>query len=145
MTGRQVFCYFFMFFGIIAAVNAVMATLAIQTHSGLVTDHAYEKGLAYNEVVKAEEAQEKLGWHGKIDYADNALYFNLKDKNGIDIQPDKITATFTRPTKSGMDFTIELKGEQTPVDFPAKGIWHVRVDTLVGENSYQQSKRVVVE
>lgn len=145
MTGKRVFWYFAAFFGFIAVVNAVMMTLAIRTHSGVVTDHAYEKGLAYNKVVEAEKQQEQLGWQCKITYTNGVLSFTLQDKNHSPLIPNKATATITRPTEQGMDFTVELKGAQTAVIFPAKGVWDVRVDAVVGDKNYQQSKRIVVE
>lgn len=145
MTGRRVWWYFVAFFGFVAAVNAVMVTLAIRTHSGIVTEHPYEKGLAYNQVVKAEEAQEELGWKGTINYKDGVLHFDLRDKKNQPINPDKTTATITRPTQQGMDFTIELKGAETRVSFPEKGLWEVRINARVGDKKYQQSKRIVVD
>lgn len=149
MTGKRVFWYFAAFFGFIAVVNAVMMTLAIRTHSGVVTDHAYEKGLAYNKVVEAKEAQEKLGWKGEIELltsvGEGILHFIIKDRSGHHIIPDKAIATITRPTQSGMDFTIELKNAETRIDFPAKGVWDVRVDAVIGEKPFQQTKRIVVE
>ena len=152
MTGRRVWWYFVAFFGFIAAVNTVMVTLAIRTHSGIVTDHPYEKGLAYNRVVEAEKKQQELGWKSVIELRHSraggnklVLYFELKDKAGAIISPDKATATITRPTQSGMDFTLELKGAETAVEFPAKGVWEVRVDAQHGSVHYQQSRRIVVQ
>ncbi|MEQ1705902.1 MAG: FixH family protein, partial [Rickettsiales bacterium] len=78
MTGKRVWWYFVAFFGFIAAVNAVMVTLAIRTHSGVVTEHPYEKGLAYNQVVEAEKNQQKLGWNGDVKYENGNLYFSLR-------------------------------------------------------------------
>jgi nitrogen fixation protein FixH len=145
MTGKRVAFYFILFFGFVASVNAVMMTLAIRTHSGVVTDHPYEKGLAYNQVVEAEKKQKELGWVGEIRYNDSALTFILKDKNGAVITPAQITATITRPAQQGMDFKVELKGDETPVAFPAKGVWHVRVDAVVDDKNYQKSKRIIVK
>lgn len=145
MTGKHVFWYFVIFFGIIIVVNAIMMTLAIRTHSGVVTDHAYEKGLAYNKVVEAEQKQQELQWNAEINYKNGILYFILKDDTGIDITPDKSTASFTRPTETGMDFTQELTRSGVAVPFPAKGVWDVRVDAIVGEQKFQQSKRMVIK
>ena len=144
MTGRRVGLYFFAFFGFIAAVNAVMVTLAIRTHSGVVTDHAYEKGITYNQVVEAEEKQKELGWKSELEYSNGNIVFALYDKNNHPIPLEKATATITRPTQSGMDFTVQLTGTKTPADFPAKGLWEVRVDVLHEGTHYQQSKRIVV-
>jgi nitrogen fixation protein FixH len=145
MTGWRVWWYFVAFFGFIAAVNAVMVTLAVHTHSGTVTDHPYEKGLAYNKVVDAETKQEALGWKGTIDYKSGALHFELRDKNNQPLAWEKAIATITRPTQQGMDFTVELKGSGTLIDFPARGLWEVRVHAEHAGDHYQQSKRIVLE
>lgn len=152
MTGKTIAWYFVAFFGFIAAVNAVMVTTAVRTHSGLVTDHPYEKGLAYNRVVTAEEAQKQLGWTGEIELrypheneSSPALFFEIKDQHRAVITPDKATATITRPTQSGMDFRVDLTRTETSVTFPAKGAWQVRVDATAGNHHYQQSKRIVVK
>ena len=144
MTGRRVWWYFAAFFGFIAAVNAVMVTLAIRTHSGIVTEHPYEKGLAYNAVVAAEEKQEALGWKGRIDYQRGALQFTLRDRHNQPLTIEKATATITRPTQPGIDFTVELTGEATPITFPTNGLWEVRVDAAHAGVHYQQSKRIVL-
>lgn len=137
--------YFVMFFVVIALVNAVMVTLALRTHTGTVTAHPYEKGLAYNKIVAAAQQQQALGWKGRIDYRQGALHFSLQDRNQRPLIPEKATATLTRPTQSGMDFTAPLTGEATPVTFPAKGLWEVRVDALNAGVHYQQTRRIVVE
>jgi nitrogen fixation protein FixH len=145
MTGKRVWWYFVAFFGFIAAVNAVMVTIALRTHSGVVTDHPYEKGLAYNQVVEAQEKQEALGWKSDIHYANGRLHFTLQDKENKVIHPDKATATITRPTQQGMDFKVTLQGRETAIDFPAKGLWEVRIDAAYQDVQYQHTKRIVIE
>lgn len=145
MTGRRVWWYFVAFFGFIAAINAVMVTLAIRTHSGVVTDHAYEKGLAYNQTIQAQEKQQALAWKAAIDYKNGMLHFVLYDKRNNPILPEQAVATITRPTKSDMDFVVPLNGTETAIDFPAKGLWMVRVDVQHEGAHYQQSKRIVVK
>lgn len=137
--------YFVMFFVFIALVNTVMVTLAVRTNTGIVTDHPYEKGLAYNQIVEAEKNQQKLGWNGDIKYENENLYFTLKDRENKLIIPEKIIATITRPTQGGMDFTVELKDVKSPISFPVKGLWEVRVDATYNNVHYQQSKRIVVQ
>jgi len=145
MTGKQVALYFVAFFGFIAIVNAAMVTLAIRTNSGVVTEHPYEKGLAYNKIIDAEKKQEELGLNNILNYKDGLLHFELRDKNNKIITPESATATITRPTMQGMDFVIELKGVDTAIDFPAKGLWELRVNAKIDGNNYQQSKRIVIE
>jgi nitrogen fixation protein FixH len=145
MTGRRVGWYFIAFFGIVLVVNAVMVTLAIRTHSGVVTEHPYEKGLAYNQVIIAEEKQESRGWKGTIDYDNGMLNFALYDKNKQPLNWESASATITRPTQQGMDFVRELKSPATLITFPANGLWLVRVDAKHAGVHYQQSKRIVVQ
>lgn len=137
--------YFVLFFVGLALVDGIMVTLAVRTHTGTVTDHPYERGLAYNRVIEAEEKQEALGWNGTIGYVGGQLHFTLRDQKGNAIIPETVKATITRPTQAGMDFTVEMKDGQTPVAFPAKGLWEVRVDAVYNQLHYQQSKRIVVE
>lgn len=135
--------YFVMFFAFIAAVNAVMVTLAVRTHTGLVTDHPYEKGLAYNKVIAAEEAQQKLGWNGTLALQKNMLVFTLKDKSGRDITPAEATASVVRPTSQGHDFTVLLAHGRAKVAFPESGVWDVRVKARVGEVDFHHAARIV--
>ena len=142
--------YFVAFFVVIAVVLVGMVTVAVRTQTGVVTEHPYEKGLAYNETVKQAEIQESLGWNGEISYNNNVISFTLHNKNGKIIIPDKITAKIFRPTQDKMDFSVELRNGSAVVDFPAKGSWEIRIfaslkDKIVGDQKYQQAKRIVVE
>ena len=137
--------YFVMFFVVVAAVNAVMVTLAVRTHTGIVTEHPYEKGLAYNAVVDAEAKQEALGWKGHIDYQKGAVRFTLRDAANHPVHIDTAIVRISRPTQAGMDFSVVLTGGATPIAFPQKGLWELRVDAIARGEQYQQAKRIVVE
>lgn len=137
--------YFVMAFVLVAIVNAIMVTIAVRTNTGIITEHPYEKGIAYNKIVEAEEVQEKLGWKGSIEYANGKVIFALRDKENKKLTPEKITATITRPTQAGMDFTVDLASGEAAINFPQKGLWEVRIDTDYNGHHYQQSKRIVVE
>jgi nitrogen fixation protein FixH len=137
--------YFVAFFLVVALVDGIMVTLAVRTHTGTVTDHPYERGLAYNQVVAAAQKQEALGWKATIAYAGNALHFTLRDAAGTTLKPERAMAYISRPTQAGMDFTLPLTGERTAVTFPQPGLWEVRVEALYQGKSYQQSVRLVVE
>ena len=145
INGRKVFFWFLAFFLTIATVNAVMVTLATRTHTGLVTDHPYEKGLAYNKVVQSAEAQAALGWKAEIAYKEGVLSIVVRDGNQVIIKPEKMRAEWVRPTQSGKDFFVELQGEKTSIPAPEKGVWDVRVDIAYHGAHYQQSQRVIVE
>jgi nitrogen fixation protein FixH len=147
---RMIPWYFVMFFVGLAVVDGVLVTLAVRTQTGVVTDHAYEKGLAYNEVVDAAAAQAALGWKGAIEFVPSAgnagtLRLKLSDTSGKLLTLDSATATIIRPTQAGQDFEVTLSNGEAPVTFPEAGQWEVRIFANVGGTPYQQSKRIVVE
>lgn len=144
-SGKRIAFYFVAFFVVLTVVYTLMATLAIRSQTGLVTDHPYEKGLAYNEVVKDADEQAALGWQGEITYNGKQLIFTLKDKAGRPLKLEKASAQITRPTQAGLDFSVELKDGAAEVTFPEKGLWEVRVFAKSKGKDYQQARRIVVE
>lgn len=62
MTGRRVSLWFFAFFGVVVAVNLVMARLALGTFGGVVVDNSYVASQQFNRWLDAEAAQRRLGW-----------------------------------------------------------------------------------
>lgn len=61
-TGWHMTAILFAFFGVIVAVNMVMATYAARTFGGVVVENSYVASQAYNGWLKAARAQERLGW-----------------------------------------------------------------------------------
>ena len=55
------------FFAVIFAVNGAMIYSAIVTHTGIVSNEPYRKGLHYNERIAADERQSALGWTDDVD------------------------------------------------------------------------------
>ncbi len=147
--------YFVAFFVVLALVDGTMVTIAIRTQTGVVNKHPYEQGLSYNQVVKASETQNMLGWNGDISYKQESktsgkLFFILKDKAGKILQADNVLATITRPTQDGIDFQVIFKLSksgyfESEVNFPLPGLWEVRIYATQGKNSYLKSKRIVLE
>ncbi len=58
VSGRMVFITLVAFFGVITAVNAVMATLAIRTFGGVEANNAYQAGLEFARELAAAKKQE---------------------------------------------------------------------------------------
>lgn len=137
--------YFVLFFVVVALVDAVMVTLAVRTHSGPVTDHPYEKGLAYNRVVEAQRAQEEWGWRTDIALEGGRLRVTLYDAQQRLLEPEHVLARFSRPTSAGMDFEVTLAHGQADIVFPQPGLWEVRIFATHGGKTFQQSRRLVVE
>ena len=62
-TGYHMAAILIGFFGVVIAVNVVMATFAARTFGGVVVENSYVASQQFNGWLKEERAQEKLGWN----------------------------------------------------------------------------------
>ena len=133
-------------FVVIITVNAVLVVFSLSTWTGLETEDAYNKGLGYNKVLAAAEAQRARGWSASMAYADGALEVELADRTGSGITGLTVTAALIRPTHEGYDQTVILRETAPgryalPVTFPLAGNWDVRVRAEgVGDPWYQTTR-----
>lgn len=109
-TGRMALALFVGFFGVVFAVNGVMLAMALSTHSGLVANEPYRKGLRYNERIAADEAQSQLGWTSEIRLSEDVrrLVVTLADREGRSVDGMRVTATVGRPSTNRADRSLEL-------------------------------------
>lgn len=63
LTGRKVAAIFVAFFSVVAAVNFLMARLALSTFGGVVVENSYVASQQYNDWLSAAAAQKRLGWN----------------------------------------------------------------------------------
>jgi nitrogen fixation protein FixH len=146
-------------FLVVLAVNLVFMTSAVRTFSGLETEHAYDKGLAYNEVLAKARAQDHLGWtveaqlmprdDGALDSHNADVLVTFIDKAGKPVTGLSVVAELVRPTKTGYDQTIDLaeQGEGRYVamaKLPLAGQWEMHVKAHKAETDYQLTQRVLV-
>ena len=147
--------FFFIFFGIFISVDIFYIYLANKNWRGIKTENSYEKGLKYNQTIKAKKEQENLGWQIQIKYHKIAsqqgdLKIKLLDKNGQNIKNAKITAKITRPTQDGYDFTQNLtfkpqnQNYQSYIKFPLIGQWDIEIIAQKDGEFFQDLKRFVI-
>ena len=149
---------------VVVAVNVVLVTYAIGTFPGLETEDAYRKGLAHNETLAAAQAQDARGWRVDVRYAPRAqptteaaravlegeLVITLLDKAGEPLRDLQVTAAVVRPTRAGFDTRVEMEprgfGEyRAEVNLPLAGQWDVRISARRGDESFQATRRIIVQ
>lgn len=143
ITGRHVLFAFLGFFAVVFAVNGVFVYFATSTWTGLATDNAYVRGLAYNRVLEAAEAQRALGWNVRFEVAGTGLRAatisaHFSDADGAPLEDLAVNAEFRRPATEGYDHVVALTavspGEYgATVDLPLAGNWDVRLAARQGE------------
>ena len=135
-----------LFFVVFMSVDAVMVTLALRTHSGVVTESAYEKGLAYNQTLEAARLQAESHWHHELTLEGRVLRFYLADSAGTPARDANVVVKVKREVKDGHDFEVVMQpvaGEgyyEAVLDVPMAGAWQVRVYATWQSKHYQAGK-----
>jgi len=142
--------YIVAFFVALAVLFGWFIHLARSSYTGLVTQHAYEKGVDYNATIAKAKAQEALGWQAGVTHAMDSVTLALTDQNGAAVTGAAASLWLFRPVQAGMDLrlpmTEEAAGHYTArVNLPQRGLWEARILVKAGEVEYQTSKRMVFE
>ncbi len=102
ITGRHVFAVTAGAFGIIIAVNLVMAYQAISTFPGIEVANGY---VASQDFDARKQAQLALGWQLTHDYRPGLLSLNFTDRGGLPAVVADLEVLVGRATESKDDFT----------------------------------------
>jgi nitrogen fixation protein FixH len=146
---------FVAFFGVVLLANGAMIWIAFATWTGLETEGAYEKGLAYSRTIEQAEAQAALGWRVGLALAQPAartlsIGLTLVDRYGDLIENADVDAALVRPTHGGHDRAVSVPhrygGEyETEVELPLAGQWDVRVRIEAAGEVWRENRRVYVK
>ena len=112
----------------VLAVNILLVRLALSSSTGLVTDHGFETGQGYNEVIAAGARQQALGWKTEIDI----------EPAPLPSAPHRVTLTVGMTDHAGQPLTgLTVSGKlASPVD-PQPDAAVTLVETAGGR--YRQS------
>ena len=141
-------------FAVFLIANGTMVFFAARSWTGLETEQAYEKGLAYNDTLAAADAQAALGWQVAVEAGDAApgeawVEVSLADRQGHPIVASQVLARLVRPTHVGYDREAAL----TPVgagryrgtvELPLAGQWDLKVSVAHAGGVYRTTRRVVL-
>lgn len=138
----------------VAAVNGVFIYFANVSWTGLQTQDAYEKGLAYNATIDAAKAQEKLGWKATVTFdatAENGgrLTVELVDRDGQPVDGASIHGMVVRPTREGLDQEINLEAVgrgryAADVTLPLRGVWDIKLRAQRDDARFGINERIVL-
>lgn len=147
LNGGRVLLIVVAFFGVIIAVNMVLAVKAVSTFPGLEVGDSY---VASQEFEAAREAQEALGWtvEPRYDAGRKQLKLTFTDKAGHPAALKDLTVLVGRPTESRQDVTpvfTEVAGAYVaPVEL-AQGKWMMHVEAHAADGTlFRQRLGLVV-
>ncbi len=127
LTGWHVLAIFLGAFGMIIAVNGVLAWFALRTFPGLEVENSYVASQAFNDHLADHR---RLGWQARAELGDGELRVYVTDRFGQPAEVAGLSATIGRPTHAREDaaLTFEriLGGFSAPVEL-APGAWTLRL------------------
>lgn len=126
ITGYHVAAIFIGFFGIVIAVNLVMATFATTTFGGKLAENGYVASQDYNRFIAESVAQDRLGWSVAAAEENGHLVIDLKgvreaEVNVVAIHPLGVEAEVTPSMMLASD------GEFRSVDPLPAGRWKLHI------------------
>jgi nitrogen fixation protein FixH len=109
IDGRHVLAGLLAFFACVFAVNGTFIVLAVSTHTGVVSQEPYRKGLAYNDRIAADARQTALGWREALTLtSDGWMVLNLADRDNRSVPALRIKASVGRPSTVSHDRAVTL-------------------------------------
>ena len=141
LNGRDVLAVFLTFFAAIFAVNGVLIYAAVSTHTGLVANEPYRKGLAYNERILADARQVELGWSERLELGrDGHLMLALAEPDGRSVRGLRIQGVLGRAATNRHDVYLAF-AETAPGQYEAQGpeiaagSWLISLEARTGEGA----------
>ncbi|WBV43847.1 FixH family protein [Pseudoroseomonas cervicalis] len=146
--GRWIPWVFVLAMGIVIAVNGVLIWQALTTFTGVTVGHAYDRGLAYNDVLAESARQEALGWQASLRVEGRVLHVAIDDREGRPV-PGVLRGDLERPLEGGsvkLTLLAEAPGRyRAALDLPRAGQWEARlVLTGPGGREFDIRERIVV-
>ncbi|NGM44741.1 FixH family protein [Rhodobacter sp. SGA-6-6] len=135
ITGRQVAVFTVGAFGIIIAVNLVMAWQAVSTFPGLEAPNTF---VASQEFDARREAQEKLGWTVAPTHENGRVRLAITNAAGRPVEVASLQVLIGRPTSARDDVTPDFAFVggvyEAPVEL-APGQWMLKLEAVAQDGT----------
>ena len=136
-------------FALVIAVNGTMMWLAIDSFSGLYSDHARDRGLHYNQVVAEQRARDALGWSVETGWQaeSHRLTLAVKDGSGRPLESAVVTVELIRPAekRAPLRVALESRGDGRfggTIALPARGNWDADIVVAADGHRFAITKRL---
>ena len=134
-TGRRMLTFAVGMFGMIIAVNLVMAFKAVGTFPGLEVANSYVASQRFD---RERSAQQALGWTVTPEYDGEILTLAIRDAAGRPADVATMTATIGRPTQNRDDVTPHFTYREGIYAAPlslAPGVWNIHLTATAADGT----------
>ncbi len=141
ITGFHATLMFIGFFGVIMAVNFLMAGLAIRTFGGTVVDNSYVASQKYNDWLAESRNQEAYGWNiSKPVRAGDRLEIMALATEGLPLAGARVTAIAEHPIGRTDTYKLTFEeigpGKYRSIEPLPAGRWKLKTSVVQGTRSY---------
>lgn len=128
-TGRHITAIMVAFFGVVIAVNLVMARYASSTFGGVVVENSYVASQHYNKWLKEAAKEKALGWSAKAArLADGRISVTLSGApQGASLTGDAWHPLGRMPDQP-LNFTAQADGSYVSSKPVPAGRWRLRLE-----------------
>lgn len=105
LTGRKVFAIIASAFTVVIGVNVLLAFKAVSTFPGLEVANSYVASQSFD---TERAAQNALGWTLEHGYAGGRLTLAFRDRTGVPVRVEGLTALVGRTTEAAQDVVPEF-------------------------------------
>jgi len=116
---------------LVIVASFISAWLALSTSDGLVTEDAYQKGLAISETLHQNAAAQALGLRAGVTLVDGSVRVRLDAKAAFS-PPPTISFTLSHPTRAGVDQVRQLSRQGDDyvgkLNLPGSGHWLILLE-----------------
>ena len=137
INGYHVTAMFIAFFGVIAAVNFLMASFALGSFSGTVVDNSYVASQKYNEWLEESRQEAAHGWTvGKPERDGDRLRINAFDADDLSLSGARVSVLADHPVGRTepfeLTFTEKRSGHYISNEALPKGRWKLKISISDG-------------
>ncbi len=141
-TGYHMTAILVVFFGVVIAVNLVMARAAIGSFGGTVVENSYVASQQYNQWLDAADQQAKLGWSTEVVRQQGGRVAVKVNESGRAGSGFAVTAVAQHPLGRAPQQRLEFNpnGEGTWVSIKPlpPGRWTLHLGLRKGEHAFKQ-------
>lgn len=115
------------FFAIVVATDTAFAVMAVRTFPGEVSATPYEDGLAFSRTLAQQHVQAKRGWRATASADNDAVAFEIRDRDGAPVAHLSVTGELQRPAteagKIALNFRESRPGRYIAMATIPHGVW----------------------
>ncbi len=150
LTGWHMLAIVCAFFGVVIAVNIVLAVKATGTFPGLVVENSYVASQHYDDLLARARAQDSRGFRDRLGAEGGVLRFSLAARDGGLLRGLDVVAHVGRPSTTAedrrFDFAPAADGSYVASEPLGPGLWEVDLEAGRGaEALFRKTQEIFVK